>query len=106
MNCAISPACKRAMQEFLRSFPRPLLVLDGGLKICDYRRKAFSVFGRRDRDHADDPEGRLAQVLVDDLALGDELALATARLVRPGDEETRGLGALLLRHRLRRHVRG
>ena len=64
-----------------------MLVLDGGLKICDYSRKAFSVFGLRYRVHADDPEGRLAQVLVDELALGDELALATARLVRPGDED-------------------
>ncbi|MCH2660998.1 PAS domain-containing protein [bacterium] len=75
------------MQEFLQSFPRPVLVIDGGLEIRNFSRKAFSVFGLRYRDYADEPQDRLAQVLVDERDLGDELALATARLMRPGDEE-------------------
>ena len=75
------------MQDFLQSFPRPVLVVDGVLEIRGYSQKAFSVFGLRFRDHGDDPWGRLAQVLIDERALGDELALATAQLARPGDEE-------------------
>ena len=46
------------------------------------------MFGLRFRDYADDPEGSLGKVLGDEESLGDELALATARVVRPGDEET------------------
>ena len=75
------------MQEFIQSFPRPMLVIDSGLEIREFSRKAFSVFGLRYRDHAADPQSRLAQVLVDEQSLGDELALATVRLTRPGDEE-------------------
>ena len=75
------------MQEFIQSFPRPILVIDSGLEIREFSRKAFSVFGLRYRDHAADPQSRLAQVLVDEHNLGDELALATVRLTRPGDEE-------------------
>ncbi|MBT7551149.1 MAG: PAS domain-containing protein, partial [Gemmatimonadetes bacterium] len=76
------------MQGFLQSFPRPILVVDDALEIRGYSRKVFSVFGLRFRDYADDPEGSLGKVLGDEESLGDELALATARVVRPGDEET------------------
>lgn len=76
------------MLGFLQSFPRPLLVVDNALEIRGYSRKVFSVFGLRFRDYADDPEGSLGKVLGDEESLGDELALATARVVRPGDEET------------------
>ena len=76
------------MLDFLQSFPRPVLLVDDALEIRGYSRKVFSVFGLRFRDHADNPKESLAQVLVAEQGLGDELALATARVVRPGDEET------------------
>ena len=76
------------MQEFLQNFPRAVLVVDSALEISGYSRKTFSVFGLRFRDHADEPEQSLRKVLVDEKALGDELALATARLARPGDEDS------------------
>ena len=76
------------MLGFLHSFPRPILVVDDALEIRGYSRKVFSVFGLRFRDYVDDPEGSLGKVLGDEESLGDELALATATVVRPGDEET------------------
>lgn len=76
------------MQEFLQSFPRPVLLVDDALEIRGYSRKVFSVFGLRFRDNADDPQGNLDRVLASEQDLGDELALATTRVERPGDEET------------------
>ena len=75
------------MLDFLQTFPRPVLLVDDALEIRGYSRKVFSVFGLRFRDHSDNPQSGLAQVLAAEEGLGDELALATAKIVRPGDED-------------------
>ncbi|MGY8825043.1 MAG: PAS domain-containing protein [Candidatus Latescibacterota bacterium] len=75
------------MQDLLQDFPRPVLVVDGALQIVAYSQKVFSVFGLRSRGSFAESGERLAQVIEDERELGDELALATVRLFRPGDEE-------------------
>jgi len=75
------------MQEFLLTFPRPVLVVDGALQVIAYSQRALSVFGLRSRSRPADPGERLCQALAGDQELGDQLALATARLAKPGDEE-------------------
>ncbi len=74
------------MQSFLQNFPRPVLVVDGALQIVAYSQRVLSVFGLRSRGHAAESGTRLAQVIEEERELGDELALATARLLRSGDE--------------------
>ena len=75
------------MQDFLQDFPRPVLVVDSALQIVAYSQKVFSVFGLRSRGSFAESGETLAQVLDSESELGDELALATSRLLRPGDEE-------------------
>ena len=75
------------MQTFLQTFPRAALIIDGALQIVAYSRRVFPVFGLRVRSPATDPLERLNQILVEERELGDQLALATAQLVKSGDEE-------------------
>ena len=75
------------MQDFLQDFPLPVLVVDSALQIVAYSQKVFSVFGLRSRGSFAESGETLAQVLDSESELGDELALATSRLLRPGDEE-------------------
>jgi two-component system sensor histidine kinase AtoS len=75
------------MQDFLQDFPRPVLVVDSALQIVAYSQKVFSVFGLRSRGSFAESGETLAEVLDSESELGDELALATSRLLRPGDEE-------------------
>jgi len=75
------------MQESLLEFPSPLLVVDGGLCVLGFSAKTFTVLGLRplkDIDQACLALGREIQTHGD---LADELALATARLVRAGEED-------------------
>jgi nitrogen fixation/metabolism regulation signal transduction histidine kinase len=66
--------------------PRPALVVDGALRVLAYSERALALFGmRRGRDV--DLCGRLGEAIAADPPLGDALALATARLLRPGEEE-------------------
>ncbi len=75
------------MQELVRDFPRPLLVVDSALRIVSYSHKVLSVFGLRARGQGSESEDALASAVEHEPSLVDELALATARLLRPGDEE-------------------
>lgn len=75
------------MQELLQEFPRPLLVVDGGLRVLGFSAKIFSVIGLRKSKDTHQAYQALDRALQSDGQLGDELALATARLVRSGDED-------------------
>ncbi len=85
-NCATSPVCD--MQDPLHNFPRPVLLIDGGLDVISHSEKVFSLFGLRRSMHAEDAPSQLKQVVEADALLADELALATARLAHPGDEDS------------------
>ena len=77
------------MLTFLRTFPLPVLAIDEGLGVVAYSQRALGVFGLRSRGSAERSTAeQLGQALAADTALGDQLALATARLTRPGDEES------------------
>ena len=78
------------IRDFLQLFPFPVLVVDGALRVLAYSRRAFPVFGLRSGGHRGDPAERFTQALGADPELGDQLALATARLVNPGEQERFG----------------
>ena len=72
------------MDDLLQKFPRGAIVVDDALTVQEVNSRAAALFGLHRNDAA-------AKELTDVLATddrGDELALATARLVRPGEEET------------------
>lgn len=75
------------MEEFVRDFPRPLLIVDSALRIVAYSYKTLSVFGLRARAEGAEPKDALDNAVEGERGLVDELALATARLLRPGDED-------------------
>lgn len=75
------------IRDFLQLFPFPVLVIDGALRVLAHSRRVLPVFGLRSGAHRGDPAERLTQALDEDPELGDSLALATARLVNPGEEE-------------------
>ena len=75
------------MQAFLDRFPRPVLIVDGGLRVVACSRRVFPLFGLRAGPEPDEGPDRLERILSEEQELGDPLALATARLVQPGDEE-------------------
>lgn len=70
----------------LREFPRPLLVVDDALQVKDCSRLALTLFAIRGAYSAASRQ-RLGAAIAADQELGDRLALATARLLRPGEEE-------------------
>jgi len=72
----------------LTSFPRPAMVVDGGLEVVGCSRPCLAVFGLRDSGEPDSWRELLTPALAGERELGDELALATARLTRPGAEES------------------
>jgi len=74
------------MAFFLAGFPRPVLVVDGALTVLDYSRRSLALFGLREVEG----EGgdQLTRAITDAPELGDHLALATARLLNPGEEES------------------
>lgn len=75
------------MQAFLRTFPQPVLIVDSALQILAYSQRVFPFFGIRTRAADSNPEAQLAAALAADVELDSNVALATARLVRPGEEE-------------------
>ena len=78
------------MNSNLTRFPRPVLIVDGALDVLDYSRRSLALFGQSDHgaDDGADSREQLGAALANDTELGDNLALATARLLRPGDEES------------------
>jgi len=75
------------MQELMRDFPRPVLVVDGSLAIKAYSRRTLSIFGIRWRSEEADLLPQLQAAITDDEELDTQLALATACLIQPGNEE-------------------
>jgi PAS domain-containing protein len=75
------------MQTFLQTFPQPVLVVDSALQIVAYSQRVLSIFGIRTRGVDSDPAEQLGAAVGEDVELDSNIALATARLVRPGDEE-------------------
>ena len=71
----------------LRSFPRPLLVTNGALEIVEYSSHLLNLLGLPESETGQDHDA-LTQFVAGDEELGDNLALATARLTLPGDEES------------------
>ena len=71
----------------LRSFPRPLLVANGALEIVEYSSHLLNLLGLPESETGQDHDA-LTQFVAGDEELGDNLALATARLTLPGDEES------------------
>jgi len=71
----------------LRSFPRPLLVADGNLEIIDYSSRVLHILGLREPETGSGCD-TLTRFVGEEQELGDDLALATARLTRAGEEET------------------
>ena len=70
----------------LVGFPKPVLVVDGALTVLDYSRRSLALFGLREAE-GDRGGEQLTRAIVDASELGDNLALATARLLKPGEEE-------------------
>ena len=75
------------MTSSLRSFPRPLLVADGNLEIIDYSSRVLHILGLREPEPGSGCD-TLTRFVGEEQELGDDLALATARLTRAGEEET------------------
>ncbi len=73
------------MNTNLTRFPRPVLIVDGALAVLDYSRRSLALFGQIDdgADDGADSHQQLGAALATDTELGDNLALATARLLRP-----------------------
>ena len=69
----------------LHYLPHAIARVDGGLAVIDCSRRCLALFGVRAAD--EDAEARLGQCLGAAATLGDELALATARLTQAGDED-------------------
>lgn len=63
------------------------MIVDGALEVVDCSRCCLAVFGARDADGPDARAATLTRRLGEERALGDDLALATARLTQPGEEE-------------------
>ncbi|MCC7261644.1 MAG: PAS domain-containing protein [Candidatus Latescibacteria bacterium] len=77
---------ERAAQQLLQQFPLPLLVVDGALQVLVCNRRASALFEVRKGDEA--AQAALVSAAIGaDQELGDELALATARLAGPEAEE-------------------
>lgn len=75
-----------AVQQLLHQFPSPLLMVDGALQVVACSRRAAVLFEiRKGRGLA--LAAQLSAALAADRKLGDELALATARLGGPEAEE-------------------
>lgn len=74
------------MASSLMGFPRPVLVVDGALTVLDYSRRSLALFGLRPAE-GDRGGEQLTRAISDASELGDNLALATARLLKPGEEE-------------------
>lgn len=72
------------MNDLLQRFPRPVIVVDDALIVLNANERAAVLFGLRQ----DDGIAETLTAWLTEQDLGDELALATARLVNPGDEET------------------
>ncbi|MBI2501851.1 MAG: PAS domain-containing protein [Candidatus Latescibacteria bacterium] len=75
-----------AIQQLLHQFPSPLMMVDGALEVVACSRRAAALFDIR-RPRGAGLEARLSEALAADRELGDELALATARLGGPEAEE-------------------
>ena len=76
------------MQEFLKSFPTPVMAIDGASTVLACSRKMLTVFGLRSRDQSEEtPQERLTAILASDGELADQLALVTAQLSLPGDSQ-------------------
>ncbi len=69
----------------LRSLPIAAAVIDDALQVLDCSRRCLALFGVGADGEC--VEADLGQALTVATDLGDELALATARLVQPGDTE-------------------
>ena len=77
------------MQEFLNSFPIPVMAIDGASTVLACSRKMLRVLGLRSRDKFEStPQERLTAALASHGELADQLALATAQLSLPGDSQT------------------
>ena len=75
------------MQALLLEYPRPLLVVDGGLRVLGFSAKIATVLGTRTSKDDNQVCLALEQQIQNYADLADELALATARLVRSGEED-------------------
>ena len=73
--------------ELVASFPRPLVVVDGGLEVRAFSNKVRVLFGLSNRGDSGESCSRLSTAIEECADLGDSIALATARLVGAGDEE-------------------
>ena len=77
------------MQEFLQTFPTPVMAIDGASNVVACSRRMSSVFGLRWRGQSEtSPQARLTETIAGHGDLADGLALATAQLSLPGDVET------------------
>jgi PAS domain-containing protein len=74
------------IQQLLHRFPAPLLMVDGALQVLACSRRAAALFEIR-RGRGEELAGQLSAAIAADRQLGDELALATARLAGPEAEE-------------------
>lgn len=70
----------------LRSLPIVAALVDDALRVLDCSRRCLALFDVD--ENAAGAEDRLSRVLSTSTQLGDELALATARLVEPAAAET------------------
>ena len=70
------------------NYPRSVLAVDYDLQVVHFSLRALAVFGIRTRGERQQWRQALQEALIADTELDDRLALATARLGRPGDEET------------------
>ena len=76
------------MQQVPPNFPHPALAVDSGLEVVYFSRPALAVFGIRARGGEEEMRQALQGALAADAELDAQLALATARLARPGESET------------------
>lgn len=78
---------ERAAQDLLHQLPLPLLMVDGALRVLSCNLRAAALFEIR-RGTPAELADRVGAAIGADAGLGDELALATARLAGPEAEET------------------
>ena len=75
-------------QQFLQKLPLPVMAIDGALRVVAYSQRVLGIFGIRSRSRSGKTPGDLlGAAIVADTGLSDQLALATAQLAVPGDEE-------------------
>ena len=75
-------------QQFLQKLPLPVMAIDGALRVVAYSQRVLGIFGIRSRSRSGEtPVDLLGAAIVADTGLSDQLALATAQLGVPGDEE-------------------